>query len=112
MVAVRRDLGVGGDGGGGDGSGAEERARLTRAKHLGLGCFSTFIGFWSGGMIGVLVGKMVGAVRRCTPIEGTPACDWYWFALVGMVLGATTLPVFVLRRMRRKESVAGFSDRG
>lgn len=52
-------------------------------------------------MIGVLVGKVAGNVRRCVPIEGTPACDWYYFAAVGMILGATTLPVLVLRRLGR-----------
>jgi hypothetical protein len=50
-------------------------------------------------MIGVLVGKVVGNVRRCVPIEGTPACDWYLFALAGMILGVVTLPVLVLRRL-------------
>jgi hypothetical protein len=67
-----------------------------------VGCFATFVGFWSGGMIGVLVGKLVGNVRRCAPIEGTPACDWYYFAAAGMILGAITLPFLVLRRLSRK----------
>ena len=55
-------------------------------------------------MIGVLVGKVVGNVRRCVPIEGTPACDWYYFAVVGMILGATTLPLLVLRRLGSAKS--------
>ena len=55
---------------------------------------------WSGGMIAVLVGKLVSTARGCVPIEGTPACDWYIFAAVGMILGAVTLPFFVLRRLR------------
>jgi hypothetical protein len=55
-------------------------------------------------MIGVLVGKVVGNVRRCVPIEGTPACDWYYFAAVGMILGATTLPLLVLRRLGSAKS--------
>ncbi len=50
-------------------------------------------------MIGVLVGKIVGNVRGCVAVEGTPACDWYYFAAVGMILGATTLPILVLRRL-------------
>ena len=54
-------------------------------------------------MIGVLVGKIAGNVRRCVPIEGTPACDWYYFAAAGMILGATTLPILVLRRLNRKQ---------
>lgn len=71
-----------------------------RARRIGLGCFMTFIGFWSGGMVGVLVAKGVGGLRRCTPPEGLPACDWYYFALGGMLLGAVSLPVLVLRRLR------------
>lgn len=55
-------------------------------------------------MIGVLVGKVVGSARGCAPIEGTPACDWYYFAAAGMILGATTLPILVLRRLRRADS--------
>ena len=81
-------------------------AEWSRARTVGIGCFTTFIGFWSGGMMGVLVGKVVGNARRCVPIEGTPACDWYWFAAGGMILGATTLPVLALRRLRRREGAA------
>lgn len=75
---------------------------IARARRIGIGCFSTFVGFWSGGMIGVLIGKVAGNFRRCEPIEGTPACDWYYFAAVGMILGAVTLPVLVLRRLAKK----------
>ena len=76
---------------------------IARGRRLGVGCFATFVGFWSGGMIGVLVGKIAGNVRRCVPIEGTPACDWYYFAAAGMILGAVTLPLLVLRRLSRKK---------
>jgi len=75
-------------------------AENARGKRVGVGCFATFIGFWSGGMIGVMVGKVVGNIRGCAPTEGLPACDWYYFAAVGMILGATTLPLLVLRRLR------------
>lgn len=74
-------------------------AEIARGRRIGVGCFATFIGFWSGGMLGVLVGKVVGNVRKCVPIEGTPACDWYYFALAGMILGALSLPILVLRRL-------------
>jgi len=77
-------------------------AEIARGRRIGVGCFATFVGFWSGGIIGVLVGKVVGNVRGCVPIEGTPACDWYYFAAVGMILGAVTLPLLVLRRLLRK----------
>lgn len=79
-------------------------AELSRARNIGVGCFSTFVGFWSGGMIGVLVGKIVGSARNCAPPEGLPACDWYWFAAGGMLIGATTLPVLVLNRLRRRDA--------
>jgi hypothetical protein len=84
--------------------GASGDAELSRARNIGLGCFSTFVGFWSGGMVGVLVGRVVGSARNCMPPEGLPACDWYWYAAVGMIIGATTLPVLVLRRLRRREA--------
>jgi hypothetical protein len=75
-------------------------AEIARGKRVGVGCFATFIGFWSGGMVGVMVGKVVGNIRGCAPTEGLPACDWYYFAAAGMILGATTLPLLVLRRLR------------
>ena len=83
-------------------SAAPEPSDDGRARRIGVGCFMTFIGFWSGGMIGVLLAKAVGAARRCTPPDGLPACDWYYFALGGMLLGAVSLPVLVLRRLRRR----------
>ena len=79
-------------------------AELARGRRIGVGCFTTFAGFASGGMVGVFVGKIVGNVRGCAPPEGLPACDWYYFALGGMILGAITLPVLALRRLRRTEA--------
>lgn len=79
-------------------------AEMARARRIGVGCFTTFVGLASGGMIGVLVGKVTGSIRGCVPIEGTPACDWYYFAVAGMILGATTLPILALRRLRRAEN--------
>jgi hypothetical protein len=73
------------------------------ARRIGVGCFTAFAGFWSGGMVGVLVAKLVGGARRCTPPEGLPACDWYYYALGGMLLGAVTLPLLALRRLRQRK---------
>ncbi|HSA55839.1 MAG TPA: hypothetical protein VLE53_09045 [Gemmatimonadaceae bacterium] len=91
-----------GDGGEAPGSELGD-AELSRARTIGVGCFSTFVGFWSGGMIGVLVGRIIGSARNCAPPEGLPACDWYWYAAGGMLVGATTLPLFVLRRLRGRD---------
>lgn len=76
---------------------------IARGRRIGVGCFATFVGFWSGGMIAVLIGTTMGKARGCTAIEGTSVCDdWYLYAAAGMILGAVTLPVLVLRRLSRK----------
>ena len=77
---------------------------MSRARDTGVGCFTAFIGAPSGAMIGVLVGKFVGTVRKCVPIEGLPACDWWTFALIGGIVGVVSLPALVLWRLRRGKS--------
>lgn len=81
---------------------SDETPGDVRARRIGVGCFTAFLGFWSGGMVGVLVAKIVGGVQRCTPPKGLPACDWYYYALGGMLVGAITLPALVIRRMRQR----------
>ena len=71
------------------------------ARNVGVGCITTFAGFFSGGMIAVMIGKLVGSVLGCKPVEGLPACNWWVYAGVGAVLGALTLPVLALRRLNR-----------
>ena len=86
-------------------------ARPSQApRYIGIGCFMAFAGFFSGGMIGVLVGKFVGMVRRCVPEPGLPVCDWHLFFLAGGVLSAISLPVLVLWRLRQSASAAEHSD--
>ena len=70
-------------------------------RNFGVGCVTTVAGFFSGGMIGVFVGKIVGLAQRCVPPEGLPACNWWLYAGVGGILGAATLPVLALRRLNR-----------
>ena len=71
------------------------------ARNIGVGCVTTVAGFFSGGMIAVLVGKFVGSTQGCRPPEGLPACNWWVYAGIGAVLGAVTLPVVALRRLSR-----------
>jgi hypothetical protein len=73
------------------------------ARNVGVGCITTFAGFFSGGMVGVLVAKVVGSVQGCKPAEGLPACNWWVYAGVGAVLGALTLPVLALSRLNRRK---------
>jgi hypothetical protein len=71
------------------------------ARNIAVGCVTTIAGFFSGGMIAVLVGKIVGLAQRCVPPEGLPACNWWLYAAVGAILGAVTLPVLALRRLNQ-----------
>jgi hypothetical protein len=69
------------------------------ARNIGVGCVTAVAGFFSGGMIAVLVGKFVGSMQGCKPPEGLPACNWWVYAGIGAVIGALTLPVLALRRL-------------
>jgi hypothetical protein len=73
------------------------------ARNIGVGCITTVAGFFSGGMVGVLVAKLVGSIVGCRPVEGLPACNWWVYAGVGAVLGALTLPVLALSRLNRRK---------
>ena len=81
------------------------------SRYVGVGCFMMIAGFFSGGMIGVLIGKFVGMARKCTPEPGLPVCDWHLFALAGGVLGMLSLPTLVLWRLRQPASDAEHSVR-
>jgi len=82
------------------------------ARNIGVGCFTTFIGFWSGGMIAVMIGKVVEGVRRAPSCEGLPLCNWNVYAAVGAVIGAISLPMLVLMRLRRRDVRQGTRSRG
>ena len=60
------------------------------------------VGLAGGGMIAVLVAKIVGAIRGCRPEQDTGApCDWTSYWTWGARIGVIGLPVLVLWRMRR-----------
>ncbi len=71
------------------------------ARNIGVGCITTGAGFFSGGMIAVLVGKLVGYMQGCKAPEGLPACNWWVYAGIGAIVGALTLPVIALTRLSR-----------
>lgn len=79
---------------------ADEDKRMAR---IGVGCFTTFIGAISGAMIGVLIAVGVTFGTRCKPLEGLPACDWHIFAGWGALIGAISLPLLALSRLRRRD---------
>lgn len=70
------------------------------ARQVGIGCFMAVIGFFSGGMIGTLISKVVAFFTRAPKCDGIPTCDWYVYMLIGGALGAVTLPWLVVSAMR------------
>ncbi|MGH7651874.1 MAG: hypothetical protein ACREMS_08520 [Gemmatimonadaceae bacterium] len=74
------------------------------ARKIGVGCITLVAGFFSGGMIAVFVGKVVGSAQGCNPGEGLPACNWWVYAGIGAVLGAISLPILALRRLNQTRS--------
>ena len=75
-------------------------------RNIGVGCFTFVIGGVSGAMVGVGLGKLAGFFMRCTPQAGLPACAWWVFAGYGAAIGAVSLPVLALWRLRRADRVA------
>ena len=79
----------------------EDEYRISR--RIGIGCVTVIAGFFSGGMIGVFVGKVVGSMRGCNPGPDLPACDWQVYAGIGMLIGVLTLPALALNRLLRAD---------
>lgn len=70
-------------------------------RFIGVGCVTVVGGFFAGGMIAVLIAKIVGWARRCEPDPGLPACDWHIFMIIGAIIGMITLPAGVIWRLRK-----------
>ena len=82
------------------------------ARNIGVGCFTAFIGLWSGAMVAVLIGKIVEGLRGAPSCEGLPMCNWNVYAGIGAVIGAVTLPVLALARLRRRDVRRDHNSRG
>ncbi len=72
-------------------------------RNIGVGCFTFFVGGVTGAMVGVGLGKLSGFFMRCAPLAGLPACEWWVFAGYGAAIGAISLPVLALWRLRRAD---------
>jgi hypothetical protein len=87
-------------------------ADIRRAEYVGIGCFSTFVGFAGGGMIAVLLAKIVGAFSRCSSDAETGApCNWFTYAVLGALIGAAVVPVTSIWFFRRGRARAN-NERG
>jgi hypothetical protein len=78
-------------------------------SYIGVGCLTAPIGFFGGGMIAVLVAKIVGAFTGCKAPEGFPACNTFEFLFPGALIGLIGLPLLSVWRLRvgRKKAAAG-----
>lgn len=81
---------------------SDETGRASTGALVGAGCFSAIAGFFGGGMMMVLVAKIVGSVRGCQPPEGIPACNWGRYAMVGMIAGVVLIPMLSIFRLTRR----------
>ena len=78
--------------------------------YIGVGCLTLVVGFFGGGMISVLIGKVVDGVTGCRPAEGLPVCAWWRYVLIGGGIGAVLLPVMALLRLRQGRRSSGDSQ--
>jgi hypothetical protein len=92
---------------------APNAATEVRPHYFAIGCFTTVAGFAGGGMIGVLVAKIVGAIGRCAAEAETGApCNWLTFAAYGAIVGAIVLPTIAILLLKRARTRAQNSERG
>ena len=87
-------------------------AGARRAQRIGVGCFTAFIGFVSGGMVGVFFSWSYAFLSRAPRCTGIPSCDWGYWATAGAWIGMITLPALTLWRLRRADASREPSDRG
>lgn len=75
-----------------------------RYRNIGVGCFTTFIGFFGGGMISVLIAKIVSQALNEPQCEGLPTCNWLTWAARGGVVGMIILPTISVWRLKRGDA--------
>jgi hypothetical protein len=81
--------------------------------YFGIGCVTAIGGFAGGGMIAVLVAKVVGALSRCAPdVETGAPCSWGTYWLRGALIGLVLLPSVALWRFRRGRQREQNPERG
>jgi hypothetical protein len=84
-----------------------------RPHYFGIGCFTAFAGFAGGGMIAVLIAKIVGAATKCSAEADTGApCNWFTYAVFGAIIGAIVLPTVAITLLRRSRRKLQNSERG
>jgi hypothetical protein len=89
------------------------------ARNFGVGCFTFVAGLFGGGVIAVLIAKIVGEATGCKPGTDGQPCNWHIYAGYGALAGALLLPTIALSRLflgdaaaRRAANNAEQSNRG
>ena len=78
--------------------------------YIGVGCLTAVVGFFGGGMIAMLIGKVVDTFTGCKAAEGLPVCEWWRYWWTGGLIGFVGLPFIAVRRMRRGRKMADSSN--
>jgi|SRR5687767_1122138 len=97
---------------GGSSEDATEATEDRTARNIGVGCFTAFVGLWSGAMVAVLIGKLVEGIRGAPTCEGLPLCNWHVYAAAGAAIGAVSLPILALSRLRGRDARHEHTRRG
>src|SRR5690242_2008758 len=93
--------------------GSPPQATTPASAYFGIGCITAVGGFAGGGMIAVLVAKIVGAATRCSADAETGApCGWTSYWLIGAVTGLVLLPTITIWLFSRGRRRAHNSERG
>ena len=72
-----------------------------------VGCLTIVVGFFGGGMITLLLVRILDVLRRCSPAEGLPVCgNWAIYAGIGGAVGAVLLPTVVFIKLLRADAAA------
>jgi hypothetical protein len=75
--------------------------------YLGVGCMTAIAGLVAGGMIAVLIAKIVGSLQGCKADAETGApCDWATYWTWGARIGLILLPTVVIMRMRKARAAS------
>ena len=83
---------------------SDEDRKNRRYRNMGVGCFTTLIGFFGGGMISVLIAKIVSQALNEPQCEGLPTCNWLTWAARGGVAGMIILPTISVWRLKRGDA--------
>jgi hypothetical protein len=79
--------------------------------YVGVGCLTAVAGLAAGGMIAVLIAKVVGSITGCRGDAETGApCDWSVYWTWGARIGLVLLPTVVIWRMRKVRSASRNSE--